>query len=375
MAGIYIHIPFCKQACHYCNFHFATSLHHKDRLLLAIQKELEMQSDYFEDNSIIKTVYFGGGTPSLLTADEINRIIDTIYRNFRTELLEVTFEANPDDLTKEYLISLQDTAINRLSIGVQSFFDVDLKWMNRAHNHIQAFQCIENALHFGFKDLSVDLIYGSPTTTNEMWYQNLRKLIESGVEHISAYCLTVEERAPLNKLIKSGKSKPVDSTLGATQFEIMIEELSFAGFEQYEISNFAKNKKYALHNTSYWQGAQYLGVGPSAHSFNGRQRSWNISNNQIYIQSIEEDELLRQSETLSVADIFNELVMTGLRTMWGVNSEKLKEVSKLYFDEFDRNKSSLIENGMMRFTDNNYILTSKGKLFADKIASDLFILE
>ncbi len=374
MAGIYIHIPFCKQACHYCNFHFATSLRYKDQMLEAIIKELLLRKEFFGAGKNIETVYFGGGTPSLLSADDINRLFEIIFKNFKIDALqEVTFEANPDDLTPIYLKSLTSTPVSRLSIGLQSFHEEDLKWMNRAHHAAQSKACLADALDLGFQDLSVDLIYGSPTTTNEMWYENLTEVLNYGIEHISAYCLTVEEKTLLNKMIKTGKSVPVDNNKGATQFLMLIEYLAAQGFEQYEISNFAQNKRYAKHNTSYWQGEPYLGIGPSAHSYRGSERSWNIANNQQYIQRIDKNELPLEFEILSNEDLFNEAIMTGLRTIWGVSADTLKSIDNQFFIEFEKSVQEFINSGKVIIQEGSYALTRSGKLMADRIASDLFI--
>lgn len=375
MAGIYIHIPFCKQACHYCNFHFATSLRYKDDMVRAICRELIIRKDFFEPGEKTDTIYFGGGTPSLLSANEINIILNTIFDNYNiSDLKELTLEANPDDLNSDYLKSLRSTPVTRLSIGLQSFHDEDLKWMNRAHQAAQSRSCLTNALNQGFNDLTVDLIYGSPTTTNEMWQSNMEELVALGIEHISAYCLTVEEKTPLFKMIRTGKSQPADVMKGAIQFEMLISYLASKGFEQYEISNFAKNKKYAIHNTAYWQGEPYLGIGPSAHSYRANERSWNVANNQQYIEGIQQNTPRFQKEQLSNVDIFNETVMTGLRTMWGVEAEKLKNINPHHYAEFTQSVREFIQSGQMSFTDDTYKLTGSGKLLADRIASDLFIV-
>lgn len=374
MAGIYIHIPFCKQACHYCNFHFATSIRYKPAMIRAIVRELEMRRDFPGGDACIETIYFGGGTPSLLTMSELGEIFDVIFRNYKTKLREVTLEANPDDLSEDYLKSLAQTPVDRLSIGVQSFFEEDLRWMNRAHNSQQAEQCIQMAGEAGFTNLTIDLIYGAPSTTDEMWLQNMQKAIDFGIEHISAYALTVEEKTPLHKLIRIGKSLPADPDRSATQYEMLVNTLCDAGFEQYEISNFARNRKYAVHNTSYWQGVSYLGVGPSAHSFDGRARSWNTANNQRYTKLIGEGIIPAETEILTKADMFNECIMTGLRTQWGTDIQQLESISSEYAGLFNKNIVKYLNAGQMYIHDHHCILTSSGRILADRIASDLFVV-
>lgn len=374
MAGIYIHIPFCKQACHYCNFHFATSLRYKATMVDAICQEISIRKAYLKNNESIESIYFGGGTPSLLTKDDLAKIFMTIETNFNTDKLkEVTLEANPDDLSKEYLKMLKNTPVNRLSIGIQSFYQEDLQWMNRAHNAEQANICIEFALEAGFDNLTIDLIYGTPTTSNEMWKSNIERTVALGIEHISAYCLTVEAQTPLHKLIKKGQFAQPDTNHGAEQFEILVEILGKNQFEQYEISNFAKNKKYALHNTSYWTGVPYLGIGPSAHSYNHVSRSWNVANNQQYIKAMQASELALETEILTKSDMFNERIMTGLRTKWGVKRQDLLDIDPGYLKEFETNAVSYLKSHQLKCEDGIYLLEASGKLFADRIASDLFV--
>ena len=374
MAGIYIHIPFCKQACHYCNFHFATSHRYKKELIQALPIELELHKAYLGPDATIETIYFGGGTPSLLTQTETMSIFDAVFKHYHTDLREVTFEANPDDLTVDYLEALSETPVNRLSIGVQSFFEEDLRWMNRAHTQQQAENCIRMAMDTGFNHLTIDLIYGAPTTTDAMWQHNMQKAIELGIEHISAYALTVEDKTPLSKMIRTGQAQTVNADKSATQFVMMVKTLTEAGFEQYEISNFAKNRQYALHNTSYWQGVHYLGIGPSAHSYDGRSRCWNIANNRQYIKSVVNGIIPAESELLTTADRFNELIMTGLRTMWGVSLQALEQLDSSYATLFQQNIQKYISAGQMKLESGSCILTQEGKILADGIASDLFVL-
>jgi oxygen-independent coproporphyrinogen III oxidase len=375
MSGIYIHIPFCKKACHYCNFHFSTSLRYKNSMLKAIEKELAERKHYL-DNRTVSSVYFGGGTPSLLTADEINSIWKVIKANYELDNdLEITLEANPDDLGPEKLKELKaKTKINRLSIGIQSFRDEDLIYMNRAHSAAEAKECIGNALALGFHSISIDLIYGTPTMDDEAWHQNLRTALAYGIPHISCYALTVEPKTALQHLIAKGKTLEVDEEQTARQFEILVHEASAQGYEQYEISNFCRPPHYARHNSAYWKGAHYLGVGPSAHSFNGISRQWNIANNTKYIKAITQGEDVSETEVLSMSDQYNEFIMTGLRTKWGIDPVHLMEnwgesISAAFIDKAQK----YILSGYMLREDTRYVLTLQGKLLADSIMSDLFI--
>ncbi|HMG16769.1 MAG TPA: radical SAM family heme chaperone HemW [Saprospiraceae bacterium] len=374
MAGLYIHFPFCKQACHYCNFHFSTSLRYKGDLIKGIQQEIKLRAPYLEGEEL-ETIYFGGGTPSLLSGDEIQEIFKSIKDNFKiVDNPEVTLEANPDDLTEEYIADLRKTEVNRLSIGVQSFFAEDLIWMNRAHNPQQAHNAIKWSKAAGFNILTIDLIYGSPTTSNENWLSNIETAINYGIEHISSYCLTVEEKTPLFKMLKKGESVSVSEEHGASQFSMLMDTLEKAAYEQYEISNFAKNKQYARHNTAYWQGKKYLGIGPSAHSFNGESRSWNIANNNNYIKSINEGILPLTTEILTEKEKYNELVMTGLRTMWGVDINIIKALNPDLATQLAQDAQHFLKQDYLSFTDNAYKITMKGKFLADRIASDLFLV-
>jgi oxygen-independent coproporphyrinogen-3 oxidase len=373
MAGIYIHIPFCKQACHYCNFHFSTSLKLKEELIQQLHKELEHRRAYLE-NEKIETIYFGGGTPSLLSADDIMRLYDTICKNYTiTTLKEVTLEANPDDLNKSYLKDLKTTAINRFSIGIQSFHDADLQYMRRAHNAQQAEYTIKAAQDAGFDNLSIDLIYGTPGLTDSVWKQNLEKVKTLGIPHFSAYALTVEEGTALHHSIKKKLAVPVDAAQAAGQFEILMDFASTLGFEHYEISNFALPEHHAIHNTNYWMGIPYLGIGPSAHSFNGSSRRWNISNNALYIKNSLTNTAFYEEEQLSTQQQLNEYIMTSLRTRWGCNLNTIatkfgEEQAQLLLKKSDR----FLNNGKLIIKDNTLLLSREGKLFADGIAADLF---
>lgn len=377
MAGIYIHIPFCKQACHYCDFHFSTSLKKKEELVQALMEELVLRKEELK-NQAIETIYFGGGTPSLLSLEELEHILNTINKHF--EVIgnpEITLEANPDDLTPVKIEQLASSPINRLSIGVQSFFEEDLQVMNRAHNSSEAKQCLELAVKH-FDNITVDLIYGIPNMSIDKWKANLQTVFDLGIPHISSYALTVEPKTALASFIKQGKYPPVDENLAKEHFDILIDETGRQGYVQYEISNFGKQGYFSKHNTSYWQGKHYLGIGPSAHSFNGQQRSWNIPNNTKYIQGIQKKELPSQVEDLSIQDQYNEYVMTGLRTIWGVSINQVEEDFGLEFKNYLlKHAEKFIEQGVLVLTETDAGLsilktTEKGKFLADGLASELF---
>lgn len=374
MAGIYIHIPFCKQKCSYCDFHFSTNLQHKSNLIQAINKELEIRKD--EISTPLETIYFGGGTPSILSEIELESIFETIYKNYSTKnLKEITLEANPDDLNKEKLNFLKSTPINRFSIGVQSFFEEDLKLMNRAHNAQEAETSIKLAQDFGFENITIDLIYGSTTTTNEMWKQNLQKAIELNVPHISSYALTVEEKTILDHQIKKGITKPVDEDRQNEQFQLLVDTLTSNDFIQYEISNFGKEEYFSLHNSNYWKGIHYLGIGPSAHSYNGKTRAWNIANNSKYIQAINENNLPQEIEVLNEVEKFNEMIMIGLRTIYGIDLNRINsEFSQPLVNCFHQELNQLINENLVEKKENKIILKPEAKFFADGIASRLFYI-
>jgi len=374
MAGLYIHIPFCRQKCTYCNFHFSTSLSQKEDLLLALHQELVLQKDFLQSASV-ETIYFGGGTPSLLHADELKKLFDTIQKNYPiTHLTEVTLEANPDDLSQSYLTSLLSTPINRLSIGVQSFNEKDLRFMNRAHTAQQADYAIKSAQDKGFTNLTIDLIYGSPNLSDIGWKNHLHKVKELDIPHFSAYALTVEEGTLLHHNIQKKKTAPLDAEKAAAQFELLMEEAATMNYEHYEISNLAKENNYAIHNTHYWKGIPYLGIGPSAHSFDGAIRRSNIAHNTRYIQALLKDrKLLFEEETLTETNKINEYIMTSLRTMWGCDLMKIRqEFGDSYADELLNKSEKFIDRKWIEHTQHLLTLTRKGKLFADKIASDLF---
>jgi oxygen-independent coproporphyrinogen III oxidase len=377
LAGIYIHIPFCKQACHYCNFHFATSLHYKNELIATLLKEIELQKDFLTGDSV-ETIYFGGGTPSLCTKSETESIISAIRLFFPVaKETEITLEANPDDITEEKLLNWREVGINRLSIGVQSFFEEDLKWMNRAHSASQAVSSLQLALKY-FDNITIDLIYGTPQLTHSKWKQNIETVLSLNIPHLSCYALTVEPKTPLHKMIAQHKSEDINPDKQSEQFLLLMDWLSDAGYEHYEISNFAKPGWRSRHNSSYWsagsggQGKNYLGIGPSAHSFNGRERHWNIANNNTYIESINKGIVPFEKEVLTTVQQLNEYIMTSLRTIEGVQFEVLSlkfKVSKTNF--LDRAKK-FIQNNFAEEKKGSLILTREGKLLADGIAAELF---
>ena len=374
MAGIYIHIPFCKQACFYCDFHFSTSLKKKEDMIVALIKEIALRKEELGDNTI-ETIYFGGGTPSVLSAAEIKELIAAVYLNFEVvKNPEITLEANPDDLSEEKIIALSKSPINRLSIGVQSFFEKDLKLMNRAHNAAEAKKSLVLATRY-FENISLDLIYGIPGCTNEEWLANIKIALSFGIPHISSYALVVEPHTALKTMIEKGKIKNVDDAKTQEQFQILIKELAIGGFIQYEVSSFGKEGFFSKNNSSYWLGVAYLGIGPSAHSFDGKQRSWNIKNNTKYIKSIQENVLPIERETLSTTDQYNEFVMTGLRTIWGVSLEKIKDnFGKKYLDYLQNQSKKHIEETLL-FVENGTLKTGeKGRFLVDGIAADLFML-
>jgi oxygen-independent coproporphyrinogen III oxidase len=373
VVGIYLHIPFCKQACNYCNFHFTTSLRYKGELVQALAREVTMQKPFLEGETV-ETIYFGGGTPSLLTGDELQLLLQTIYKEFDVAAgAEITLEANPDDITAEKLEGWKERGINRLSIGIQSFFEEELRWMNRAHNAGQAEKCIELSLAAGFQNFSIDLIYGSPLLTDDMWQQNVAKAVGYGITHLSCYALTVEEKTPLHKLISTQQKQPVDADKQARQFLQLMQWLKRAGYEHYEVSNFALPGYRSRHNSAYWQGKKYLGLGPSAHSYNGRYRAWNKPNNPLYIRNINNGILPFEKEELTTTEQLNELIMISLRTAEGLDLARVQA-------QFGERAKEAIEKGMQKHLAHQLItqngsriqLTESGMLMADGIAADLF---
>jgi oxygen-independent coproporphyrinogen-3 oxidase len=343
-------------------------------MISAIVKEIEIRKGEL-NNSIIETIYFGGGTPSVLSTEEIETLIDAVYKNFVVvENPEITLEANPDDLSEEKIIQLSKSPINRLSIGIQSFFEKDLKLMNRAHNSDEAKKCLEFATHY-FANISVDLIYGIPDCTNQEWRENIQTALSFGVPHISSYALTVEPKTPLASFIKKGIIKNVDDEKAQEQFHILIDALEKANFVHYETSNFGKEDFFSQNNSSYWLGKSYLGIGPSAHSFDGNQRSWNVRNNSKYINAIAENTLPIERETLSKTDRYNEYIMTGLRTIWGVSFDKIRnEFGEKYIEYLENQSKKHLQKDLLYLENQVLKTTKKGKFLSDGIASDLFIV-
>ena len=374
MSGIYIHIPFCKQACHYCDFHFSTNLKKKDEMVLALAKEIQLRKSEFQDE-IVETIYFGGGTPSILSIEDLKFLIDEVYLNYKVvENPEITVEANPDDLTENRIIELSKNRVNRLSIGIQSFFEDDLKLMNRAHNVEEAKKCLEIATHY-FDNISIDLIYGVPEMSNEKWLKNIETALSFGVPHISSYALTVEPKTALHSFIQKGIIPQPDDEVAQEHFQILVDKLSENGFIHYELSNFGKENYFSKNNSSYWLGKKYIGIGPSAHSYDGKNRGWNVSNNSLYIKSIQENKLPIEIETLTKTDRYNEYIMTGLRTIWGVSLERIEqEFGKTYLEYLNKQAVKFIDDHLLFVDENILRTTKKGKFLSDGIASDLFLL-
>lgn len=372
MAGIYIHIPFCKQACNYCNFYFSTSLHFKKDFISALILEISMQADYL-NNEKITSVYFGGGTPSILESQEIENILQALSKHFSfEENLEICLEANPDDLKATKLKDLKQLGVNRLSIGVQSFKESDLVFMRRSHNADEAIKCIEDASSLGFENLSIDLIYGIPNQSNEDWLKNLNRIETMGVNHLSCYALTVEENTPLYHDIRKGKLTAINEELAAKHFTILSEWSKTKNWEHYEISNLCKDQNYSKHNTAYWRNEKYLGLGPGAHSYNLEERQWNVSKLKYYIDSIKESKLACEKESLSEVNKYNEMLMTSLRTMWGVDKNLLQSKFPEYFPYFEKQIGQLNLDWIVN-NKSHLKLSEEGKFFADGIAAKLFI--
>jgi oxygen-independent coproporphyrinogen-3 oxidase len=375
LAGIYLHIPFCKQACSYCNFHFSTSLRHKDELISALIKEIEAEKDYLQGEQV-HTIYFGGGTPSILSADDIYKIITALQRHYPIATHpEVTLEANPDDIDLNKLKAWKDNGINRLSIGIQSFFEKELKWMNRAHNVLQARNCIEWSQKEGITNLSIDLIYGSPLLTDAMWEQNMAIATAYQIPHLSCYALTVEEKTPLHKEIGKAVKPDIDPDKQAGQFLMLMKYLQNKGYEHYEVSNFALPGKRSKHNSSYWKGEKYLGLGPSAHSYNGIERRWNVANNNLYIKNSHGNTFVREGELLNDHQRINEYIMISLRTIEGMDLDIIEHKWGIKERErVSRRLGKYDNNGLVQIKGRHVQLTKEGMLMADGIASDLFEL-
>ena len=375
MAGIYVHIPFCKKRCTYCDFHFSTTFStYREKLIQAICLELSLRSSELM-NVPIHSLYFGGGTPSLLTAEELQSIVHSVRLNYQLlEHAEITFEVNPEDANVDNLKAWKEAGINRLSIGLQSFQASDLSWMNRSHSTDEGEMAVRMAQEQGFDNISIDLIYGLPDLSNEQWLHHLERALQLNVQHISAYCLTIESKTALEHFVNNGKLKRPTEDQQGEQFDLLVRTLKQAGFEQYEISNFAKDQKYARHNSSYWNFTTYVGVGPSAHSFNGNQRRWNIANNSKYYQQVGKDDDWFEEETLSPTEKWNEFFLTGLRTKWGVLKENMEDLGGMTADE-QKLLTTYVETGFIFEEVDRLILTEKGKLQADGIASTFFRLD
>ncbi len=376
MAGIYIHIPFCKQKCSYCDFHFSTTYHsYRERMIRSLIKEIRERKD--EISEPVRTIYFGGGTPGLLDSDELNAIISAIRENYAVDdNIELTLETNPDDYSDELKVrSWKEAGVNRLSIGIQSFREKDLKWMNRAHSVEESFQALDLARSLGIENITVDLIYGLPDMDLDEWEHQLDQFLELEIPHLSAYCLTVEQKTALNKMVEDRILSPANEEMQAEHFKLLVEKLSKAGYEQYEISNFSKSGWRSRHNSAYWSGEMYLGIGPSAHSFDGKQRRWNVANNQLYIKALENKEEYFDFEELTAKERFNEFLLTGLRRVEGVSLDELFKIASPGSD-FNSNLEKFTQLGWIgpENPENQIQLTFEGKLRADYIASELFIV-
>lgn len=373
MLGIYIHIPFCKKSCHYCNFHFSTSLKNKEDMIKAINKEIYQKA--ILNNDKVSTIYFGGGTPSILDVEEINLIIENIYKNFNVgKNIEITIEANPDDLSKHKLNDLSKTKINRISIGVQSFIDKELKIMNRVHDSKKAIKSIEMAKKY-FNNISVDLLYGVPDSSIKSWNYNLDVISSFNINHISAYALTVEPKTALESFINKSILSMPDEDLVYSQYKLINKKLSSKNFINYEVCSFAQKDFFSKNNSAYWLRKKYIGIGPSAHSFDGESRSWNISNNKKYIDQIRDGDNYYKKENLTKVDQYNEYIMTGLRTIWGVSVKHIESNFDVRFKNYflKKIKSHIAKKNVYK-EDDLYLTTQSGRFLADGIASDLFLV-
>lgn len=376
MAGIYFHIPFCKQACHYCDFHFSTNFRNVRELISAMKKEIALQKNYL-DQEEIKTIYFGGGTPSAVPPIYIQELINEVRKFHEVDSeAEITLEANPDDLTKENLAIWKDSGVNRLSVGVQSFVDEHLVWMNRAHNKKQAISGLKWAKEEGISNITMDLIYGIPGMTMDQWKENLDIFLTLDLPHLSAYGLTIESQTHLGHLVKTDQVKTEVDESYNTQFEYLMQIAAKNDFDHYEISNFGKSGLYSRHNTAYWLGEKYLGIGPSAHSFNGKERSWAVKSNMKYVKLLANNEVPIEVEELSQNDRYNEYILTRLRTIWGIDSNQIKTQFGPDFQNFLNSCiSPYVNSGMVIKKQDSYILSTQGKYMADKISSDLFMID
>jgi oxygen-independent coproporphyrinogen-3 oxidase len=374
MSGIYLHIPFCKKACHYCNFHFSTSMRHADKMIVAIHAELQLRKK--EAQRPVETIYFGGGTPSVLSKEHIVGMLDQVHQHYDViQSPEITLEANPDDLTLEYMQALQEAGINRLSIGIQSFHDSELKLMNRAHNASQALSSVTLAKK-EFDNVSIDLLFGNPNTTLDDWKRNLDHALQLEVPHISSYALTLEPKTALERFVDKGVVSLLDENVVEAQFHHLVDTLTQAGYDHYELSSFGKPGYHSQNNTGYWQGKTYLGIGPSAHGFDGNQRYWNVSNNASYMQQITKGELPQTIEKLSVVDIFNESIMIGLRASWGVSLQAMENKLGLrYRQHLEDQAKRFMDEGLLHIENNALKTTRKGAFLADGISAELFLID
>ena len=374
MSGIYLHIPFCKKACHYCNFHFSTSMRHADKMIAAIHAELQLRKK--ETQRPVETIYFGGGTPSVLSKEHIVGMLDQVHQHYDViQSPEITLEANPDDLTLEYMQALQEAGINRLSIGIQSFHDSELKLMNRAHNASQALSSVTLAKK-EFDNVSIDLLFGNPNTTLDDWKRNLDHALQLEVPHISSYALTLEPKTALERFVDKGVVSLLDENVVEAQFHHLVDTLTQAGYDHYELSSFGKTGYHSQNNTGYWQGKTYLGIGPSAHGFDGNQRYWNVSNNASYMQQITKGELPQTIEKLSVVDIFNESIMIGLRASWGVSLQAMENKLGLrYRQHLEDQAKRFMDEGLLHIENNALKTTRKGAFLADGISAELFLID
>ncbi|MGN6647127.1 MAG: radical SAM family heme chaperone HemW [Cytophaga sp.] len=373
MAGIYIHIPFCHKACTYCNFHFSTNLTLVDKMVTALCRELELKKAYL-DNSFIDTVYLGGGTPSILNTSQLAQLFQTIHSTFKvSDKAEITLEANPEDLSKENILFWKNVGVNRLSIGIQSFQDDTLKWMNRNHSRNDSIKGVRLAQDLGIENLSIDLIYGTPHLTEGLWRREIQTAIELQVAHISSYCLTIEDKTALAHQVKKGLSSPVSEEQSELQLLVLMEEMGLAGYEHYEISNFCKPFFESKHNSSYWQGLPYIGIGPGAHSYNLSSRQFNVSNNTQYIHDLSAGEIPFTEELLTPQDLYNEYILTRLRTKWGIHINELTRLNPTHLPKIQQLLSNFIENGFLDEINGLFRLTTKGKLLADEITLQLMV--
>ena len=376
MFSLYIHVPFCATRCVYCDFFSNTDTRYKEPYLRAIEKEMELRGEYIDDDTL-ETIYLGGGTPSRLSGNDLERIFNAISRRFSiAEGAEITLEANPDDIRPDYLSALRDLPINRISMGIQSFQPEDLRLLNRRHDREQAIRAVELCQAHGFTNLSIDLIYGLPGQTPEAWEENLRQAIRLGTPHLSAYHLTYEEGTTLYKRLQAGQVEPVDEKVSVTLFHILTERMAEAGFQHYEISNFARPGFHARHNSAYWTGKPYLGLGPSAHSYNRTSREWNVASLPLYLRGIESGQPATERETLDLSTRYNDFIITGLRTMWGISLDKLRaEFGEALLAYCQKQARPYIQRGLLRQENDRLALSQAGILLSDGIMSELMYIK